>query len=237
MGDQVLCFARAGLTYLDSNGRTPRAPNKNIVLMAHVNRTASSEKNCRIHELKSLVDDINTHGLGDMLADLGELRPQGGVVTSSEKAEIKIQSNLTSHDDMMTISQALAGTPAVDILGDQHVQLFVTSAGVHFQDNGEIACVATVGLTSISPEGRQARWPARSLSYMNVRRDGNASACEREAASQAVSALLSTSWDVEGVLKDFNIAREDGVPLPNLQLIQQRWDAWNKAHPVARSDR
>ena len=236
MSDETICFARAGVTYVDSGGRTPRAPGKQLWLTGYADKGAMSAKDCQIRELKSVITDMNSHGLQDYLHDQDSLRPSGGTY-KADRPSLKVGGQLQTRDDLKALIRAVADTPAVDVLGDQNLQVFVSGFVTNIRGGAEIVCLATVGITSASPEGREPRWPASSLSYLITRSRGDEAGCGQEAAIQAMRALFANPWNAHGVFKDIDLAREDGIAPPNLELIDQRWNAWNKAHGVARSDK
>lgn len=102
----------------------------------------------------------------------------------------------------------------------RHVSAFVHAAATTFSP-GDIMCVAFAGTTARPPQGRNSRWPGSFMGRTRRQIGGTEDGCKEFLATQALDELLKQPWTREGLLKNFSLAREDGVPQPDPANVAQ----------------
>lgn len=212
------CYAGIGLTMAQPQDRNPRIPG-----FANAYHSAGGDKNwsasdCKSKAIESAVSDFNAIPLEESLAKVDLSFASGGSRTTAPPKDDTVLLSTIGLKDQSRLFETAHKYRFAKAFDYRQVQITVYANGTRFKD-GSYMCVAFAGLSANSPEGRNARWPGFNETFVRLQTGGDVDGCKEVVATQAVDELLRKPWNAEGLLKNFEATREDGVALPDLRRV------------------
>jgi len=222
------CYVSMGLTHAPAKGKSPRWPSY-MVNAYSVEPKEWDENTCAPERLRAGLDVLNTTPLVELLKDIESTREDGE--TLRKKAQPGVVSIFTkdlSSANEEKVFSVLHKSKVSKAIDHRHVQTFVVGRAEDL-GNGGVLCVAFAGLVARAPEGRAPHVPRSYESFARTQKGGDAQGCYGVVVPQAVEALVNRPWDAQGLLAQFDVTREEGIPLPNAKQAQRVQTALLKA--------
>ena len=217
------CWAKVGLTEAAPKGRSARIPASHF---AGAHQTTARGplndeqlKGCMSEATRTAMATFTKAGLQEQLRGIEQTRGKGARAKEpATPRNAHLSSEMLSPAGKAAIFEAipLEFTTAFDY---RRLAWVILSSSFRFDK--QAVCFAFVGVSARSPDERWPRLPGgwtSSMWEMTPQESGQPEAeqrCRDTVALDAVKARLDQSWDDKGLLKDFQLTREDGLPLVN----------------------
>lgn len=215
------CLATLGFTRASPDQRMARSPVDTLSNLTRRDNVGEDwdSGDCRAETLRDAVAALAKSALPSA-EELGRMQATGGVrlKEAADSKSVWVQSQNVGKEAKAAAFDTMHSYDLGAMVDYRQVQGALYAFNFNLQ--GENVCFAVFGLTARAPSDRQARIPARRSTGMVA--GGDKASCERGAAERAVQAHLDQPWTGKGVFSDFEKAREDGVPLPDLAAVAKK---------------
>lgn len=222
------CYVTMGLTHAAAEGQSPRWPSY-LVNASSVEAENWDENTCASERVKATLESMNGVPLVKLLTDIERTRADGFHLRKKARQDmVRLTANdldSANEEKVFSILQRVELGKAIDY---RHAQTFVVGRSAEYGD-GKVLCVAFAGLTARAPEGRAPRVPRSYESFARTQKGGSVQGCYSDVVPQAVEALVNRPWDAQGLLAQFDVTREEGIPLPNAKQARRVQTALLKA--------
>ena len=230
------CYATVGLSENASKGRNPRLPDSRYSSFARMSDETWAEGNCVQERLKVSIDSLNTAKLEEVLKGIERTTALDGKrdkkrINTKKVSLVSIGLTDEYIDSLFDLMIENNFSEAFDY---RAVQGFVFSEFVNFSKN-DYMCVAFAGITGTQSNIRNPRWPGNTVTFVRLQTGGNTNACLGIVAKAALGNLLKKKWTDQGILKNYALGHEDGIPFPNAQkalAVQIKMDTLNNTRVI-----
>jgi hypothetical protein len=215
--DQLhLCYARVGVTELTGPGLNVRAPALTMFVVNTRDAASWDPLECKVNALESATAGLAKGSIKELFADVDLARSEGGQLRDEKADAGMVQLNQSGVSGRTDALFAMLHEKKMGALFDYRtVQTSIVTDVAEFND-GRVACVAQVGLTGRSNDGRNARIPGYVVRQV-IMNYGDPLECKAEAARTALRGFLALP--LEKMLTDFSLARESGRAQPVLAKV------------------
>lgn len=217
---QRACFASVGLTELATANRSARMPQ---YMNQSFTRFAENDWDPKATCGSDLVDAIsamNSKPLEKVLEEIERATSGGGIRSNGPLLKSTVHLLARGVEDKSELFTEIHEHKFSAAFDHRHVATQVYASGIQF-DSGSYMCVAFAGVGARTSDGRNFRWPAVTTSYVRLQTGGTVEVCKGIVAKQAIHGLLEKPWTADGLLKSFELTREDGIPLPDAVKVSK----------------
>jgi hypothetical protein len=215
------CWASVGLTEAAPKGRSARIPSKDFsnAIRSNTRGPMSAEvlNGCMSEALRDAVKAFATVGLAKQLEGIEGTRAKG-----SRKVQQASPSTSTLFWRSLSVpgkNALFAAIPLEFSTAFDFRKLQWVALARSFTFGGQVVCFGVAGVAAAAPDDRWPRFPGSWTSTIwemtkaeSAKPDAEQT-CRDDVTLNAVRSRLATTWDEAGLLQDFQLTREDGVPL------------------------
>jgi len=220
------CYAFAGVTTPAQEGRNPRIPSKRFSTFYSMEAESWDESECLRDVTRSAMENLGKAPVNDVLKNITSTVNAGAPFKNEpeNRRKVSVGSIGLSDDGKSAVFKRMHEANVSDHVDYRHVEAAVFTDVVKLS-NGLLMCVSVAGLTGRPSKEMNMRWPANMVALSRLQEGGTPQGCVDFIAENSVELLLKQGWTNAGLLKGFNLVREDGVPMPTVASVQKRLDA------------
>lgn len=214
-----LCHAKVGITELPGPQRNARHPSF-WSFAAHTMDAASWESGkCEGTVLGRAIAALQKEPMDVLFKSAHVVRNAGGqrLAEKQDATMVRIHQTGGIGDRLDPLFAMLHERSMGELFDHRAVQTVIETNTADLQD-GRKMCLAQVGLSARSNEGRNPRMPAYITRFAKIVEGGDPDECKVEAAKVALKGFLELPY--EKMLLDFSLTREEGRAQPELAKVK-----------------